>query len=314
MSQPDPALSELHSIRDFIRLAVARFRAAKLYYGHGTDSSWDEAVQLVLHGAGLPWDIDRSVIDARLLLEEKRLILELIRRRVDERIPAPYLIGEAWFVGMPFYVDNRVLIPRSPIGQLIANGFEPWLGDLFVHRVLDLCTGSGCIGIACAQLFEEADVDLVDISADAVDVARSNISRHGLDERVQAIQSDLFGALEGRKYQIIVTNPPYVDADDYKTMPAEFEHEPVLGLVSGDDGLDCPRAILHAAADYLTDDGFIIMEVGNSEVALQRSYPDVPFIWIDLPEGGNGVFMLSAQDLHQYRARFASAEKAPGTR
>ncbi len=308
MSQPDPALTELHSIRDFIRLAVSRFRAAELYYGHGTDNSWDEAVQLVLHGAGLPWDVDRSVIDARLLMEEKQAILELIRRRIDERIPAPYLIGEAWFVGQPFYVDSRVLIPRSPIGQLIANGFEPWLGDLFVSRVLDLCTGSGCIGIACAQLFEEADVDLVDISADALDVARQNISRHDLGDRVQAIESDLFSKLEGRKYQIIVSNPPYVDADDFSSMPAEFEHEPVLGLVSGHDGLDCPRAILRAAADYLTDDGLLIMEVGNSEQALQRSYPDVPFIWIDLPEGGNGVFMLSAQDLRQYRDRFVSPE------
>jgi len=304
MSQRDPALDQLHSIRDFIRLGVSRLRRADLYYGHGTDNAWDEAVQLVLHVAGLPWDADPAIQDARLLDSEKATLLELFRRRIEERVPAPYLIGEAWFCGLPFYVDERTLIPRSPIADLIRDGFEPWLVAPEVHRVLDLCTGSGCIGIACALLFEEAEVDLVDLSAEALQVCERNIARHRLGERVSAIRSDLFDAVEGRRYQLIVSNPPYVDAEDYRQMPAEYHHEPLLGLTSGDDGLDITRRILRQAADHLTDDGLLVVEVGNSEVALQAAFPEVPFVWVELPSGGNGVFVLSAQELNQYRDRF----------
>ncbi|HEY5718442.1 MAG TPA: 50S ribosomal protein L3 N(5)-glutamine methyltransferase, partial [Motiliproteus sp.] len=241
MSQRDPALDQLHSIRDFIRLGVSRFRRAELFFGHGTDNAWDEAVQLVLHAAGLPWNADSSLLDARLLEQEKIAVLELFRQRIQERVPAPYLIGEAWFCELPFYVDRRTLIPRSPIADLIRNGFEPWLEAPVVERVLDLCTGSGCIGIACAQLFDEAEVDLVDLSSDALEVCERNIQRHRLGDRVHAINSDLFAALDGRRYQLIVSNPPYVDANDYRSMPAEYQHEPVLGLTSGDDGLDITR-------------------------------------------------------------------------
>jgi len=304
MSQRDPALDQLHSIRDFIRLGVSRFRRAELYYGHGTDNAWDEAVQLVLHAAGLPWNADPSLQDARLLEEEKIAVLELFRRRVQERMPAPYLIGEAWFCELPFFVDTRTLIPRSPIAELIRQGFEPWLGDQPVTRILDLCTGSGCIGIACALLFEEAEVDLVDLSPEALQVCQRNIERHQLTGRVRALCSDLFDALGDQRYELIVSNPPYVDADDYRQMPAEYHHEPLLGLTSGDDGLDITRRILRQAGEFLTEDGLLVVEVGNSEVALQAAYPDVPFMWVELSRGGNGVFVLSARELNEYRDRF----------
>ena len=302
MSAIDPAIDELQTLRDFIRLGVCRFRRAGLFYGHGTDNAWDEAVQLALHAAGLPWDIDPQVLDARLLQSEKQQLLALFERRIEERIPAPYLIGEAWFCGLPFNVDHRVLVPRSPIAQLIQQGFAPWLDGIEVERVLDLCTGSGCIGIACAALFADAEVDLLDISRDALAVAQSNIQRHAMNQRVRALESDLFSVLPSQQqYQLIVSNPPYVDQKDFDSMPAEFSHEPELGLVSGADGLDICYQILAQASDYLSDDGLLVVEVGNSEVALREQLPDAPLVWAELPEGGNGVFMITAYDLRQLR-------------
>ncbi len=303
MSSLDPALSELCTIRDFIRLGASRFTRAGLFYGHGTDNAWDEAVQLVLHVAGLPWTVDPEVLDARLLMSEKQQLLALFERRIAERIPVPYLLGEAWFCGMPFNVDPRVLIPRSPIAQLIQQGFEPWLDGVEVERVLDLCTGSGCIGIACAQLYDSAEVDLLDISVDALTVCHSNIERHRLNNRVQALSSDLFAALEPRQqYQLIVSNPPYVNQADFAAMPSEYHHEPELGLVSGADGLDLTYRILAQASDYLSDEGLLVVEVGNSEAALRQQLPNAGLIWADLPQGGNGVFMITAYDLRQLRS------------
>ncbi|MCW8885692.1 MAG: 50S ribosomal protein L3 N(5)-glutamine methyltransferase [Motiliproteus sp.] len=301
--QTESALGELHTVVDFIRLGASRMNQAGVFYGHGTDNAWDEAAQLVMHVLHLPWDSSPQLLSANLLTSEKQQILELFNQRIEHRIPAPYLIGEAWFCDLPFYVDNRVLVPRSPIASLIQEGFQPWLGDVSVDRVLDLCTGSGCIGIACAHYFDMAEVDLVDISEDALTVCRRNIERHQLNERVQAIKSDLFKDVQQR-YQLIVSNPPYVDQSDFDTMPAEFQHEPRLGLTSGVDGLDITRQILRQASDYLTDDGVLVVEVGNSEVALQQQFPDVPFTWVDLPMGGNGVFLLSAQQLQHYKDRF----------
>ena len=215
----------------------------------------------------------------------------------------PYLTGEAWFCGMPFNVDERVLVPRSPIAQLIQQGFAPWLDGVEVERVIDLCSGSGCIGIACAELFDQAEVDLLELSDDALAVCRSNIDRHQLAGRVQAHQSDLFNALEPQQqYQLIVSNPPYVDRADFESMPPEFAHEPEMGLTSGDDGLDICYRILAQAGDYLSDDGLLVVEVGNSEAALRTQLPDASFIWAELPEGGNGVFMLTAYDLRQLAA------------
>lgn len=213
---------------------------------------------------------------------------------------------------MPFYVDERVLIPRSPIAQLLAEGFQPWLGDVYPARILDMCTGSGCIGIACAAYFDMAEVDLVDLSSDALELCQRNIERHGLSERVRAIQSDGFNALQAEqahpeaqlRYDLIVCNPPYVDAEDLSTMPAEYTHEPAMALGSGEDGLELPRRLLADACDYLSDEGLLVLEVGNSEVALQEQYPEVPFIWVELPAGGNGVCVIPAAQLAQYRHLF----------
>lgn len=301
MFDQEQALKELHTLRDFIRWSLSLMHEKSLHFGHGQVTAWDEAVQLVLGAVHLPWDTDSAILDARLLEHEKRSVLAFVDKRVNQRIPLPYITKEAWFAGLPFNVDERVLIPRSPIAQLIQTHFEPFLRPGPVERVLDLCTGSGCIGIACAYAFEGAAVDLADISADALAVAQSNIERHGLTDQVAVIQSDLFSGMTGSLYDLIVANPPYVDAPDLATMPAEYHHEPELALASGADGLDITRRILREANDYLADDGLLLVEVGNSEVHLMAAYPQIPFIWVDLPEGGNGVFAITAADLKQYR-------------
>ncbi|WP_432694899.1 50S ribosomal protein L3 N(5)-glutamine methyltransferase [Marinobacterium sp. YM272] len=294
-------LDELDSIRDYIRFSLSAFHEHGVFFGHGTDNPWDEAVQLVLNAVHLPWDTRPEVLDAKLSRSEKRRVLEYLRQRVQERKPLPYITGEAWFMGMPFSVDERVLIPRSPIAQLIETGFEPWLRPGPVDRVLDLCTGSGCIGIAMARCFEEAEVDLVDISADALQVAQRNIARHHLEDRVFAIESDLFaGIAPGTRYDLIVSNPPYVDEADLNTMPSEFRHEPGLALGSGPDGLDITRQILRQAGDFLSDDGLLVVEVGNSEIHLMEQYPELPLLWVELEAGGNGVFTITAPELRQF--------------
>lgn len=291
---------ELHTLRDYIRWALSAFHEHEVFFGHGTDNAWDEAIQLVFNAVHLPWDSHRELLDARLTMTEKRRILHYLRQRVVDRKPLPYITGEAWFMGLPFHVDERVIIPRSPTAELINSEFSPWLSDTPVEHILDLCTGSGCIGIASALVFEEAEVDLVDISTDALEVAEKNIARHGLCDRVTPIQSDLFNELTGRRYNLIISNPPYVDAADLASMPAEYRHEPELALGSGDDGLDITRRILSEAADYLTEDGLLVVEVGNSEVHLMEQLPEVPLIWVELEQGGNGVFVITAAELRQY--------------
>jgi len=302
--QTDNPASELHTLRDYIRWAMSSFQQASLYYGHGTDNPWDEAVQLVLNAVHLPWDASPEVLDARLTSSEKQRILTYIRRRTEERIPLPYITGEAWYMGMPFYVDERVLIPRSPIAELTEQQFSPWLRPGPVEQILDLCTGSGCIGIACAYQFPEAQVDLVDISTDALAVAEKNINRHELNHRVTTIQSDLFRNLEGKRYDLIVSNPPYVDQADFSNMPKEYQHEPQLALTSGIDGLEITRCILKTAGHYLTESGLLVVEVGNSEAHLIESYPEVPFTWAEFEKGGNGVFLLTAEELQRYQDYF----------
>lgn len=293
-------IDDLHTVRDYLRYVSSRFAASPLFFGHGTDNVWDEAVQLVMRSLHLPLENNKLFLDARLTQEERALILDRTEKRINQRIPLAYLLGEAWFMGMPFHVDERVLVPRSPIGELLQSELQPWLGDKAVYRVLDLCTGSGCIGIAAATVFEEAEVDLSDISAEALAVAESNIAYHEVGDRVRAVQSDVFENLQGR-YDVILSNPPYVDAEDMASMPEEFGHEPELGLAAGDDGLDIAHRILDKAADYLTPGGLLIVEVGNSWVALDEAYPDLPFTWLEFQQGGDGVFLLMAEDLVQWR-------------
>ena len=308
MSDPNQpsSIDGLVTIQDFVRWAYSRFNGANLFYGHGTSNSWDEAVSLVLQALNLPWDFDQQLMGCRLTESERLQLQQLIDRRISERIPAAYLVHQAWFCELPFYVDERVLVPRSPIGELIEKEFQPWLGKDEPSRILDLCTGSGCIGIACAYAFEDACVDLADLSDDALEVARVNIDKHDLWHRVEAVQSDLFSALEGRRYQLIVSNPPYVDEEDMDDMPAEFRHEPELGLAAGNDGLDVVKRILARAADFLDDDGLLVVEVGNSQAALADQYPQIPFTWMEFEQGGHGVFVLNAAQCREYQALFKS--------
>ena len=297
----DQARDELSTIRDFLRWAASEFIAAKLYYGHGTDNPWDEAEQLVLHAIHLAPPLGDEWLDAQLTRSERERVVANLQRRIEERIPAAYITGQAWFAGLPYVVDERVLVPRSPIAELIEKRFAPWLVNE-PQQILDLCTGSGCIGIACAHAFPDAYVQLSDISYDALAVAEENIQQHGLTERVFALQSDLFESLIGQRFDLIVSNPPYVDAEDMASLPDEFHAEPELGLSSGHDGLDFTRRLLQEAADFLTEEGVLVVEVGNSWPALEAAYPTLPFTWVEFKRGGHGVFVLTAQDLHNARA------------
>lgn len=279
------------------------FETSDLYFGHGTDNAWDEAVFLVFYALDLPPDADRSVLNQQLTDIQCKAIHQLFEQRIRDRIPAAYLTGRAWFCGLSFAVDKRVIIPRSPIAELIMSGFHPWCSTE-PQRLLDLCTGSGCIGIACAYAFENAEVVLSDICADALQVAQQNIQQHDLAARVSAVQSDLFENLADQKFYLIVSNPPYVDADDYASMPDEYFHEPELALASGNDGLDFTRRLLREAHDYLTEHGVLIVEVGNSGEALDRLFPSVPFLWLEFSEGDGGVFLLTRDQLLEHRESF----------
>jgi len=295
--------SRLRTLRDYIRWAVSRFQAEQLFFGHGTDNAWDEARQLVLGALHLPWEMADSYLDCRLEDDERAHLQDLLQRRIEQRVPTAYLLGQAWFCGLPFIVDERVLIPRSPIGELIDRRFEPWLAQA-PARVLDLCTGSGCIGIACAYEFLEAEVVLADLSFEALEVANRNIEHHGLEDRVYTVQSDGFDGLPKQRFDLILSNPPYVDAEDIADMPNEFHHEPALALACGEDGLDLVRRILAQAADHLTETGTLIVEVGNSQVHVEALYPEVEFTWLEFARGGHGVFLLAASQCREHQVLF----------
>ena len=289
--------AELATIIDFIRYGASRFGAAGLTFGHSYDNAMDEATQLVLHALHLPHDLSPVYGQARLTAEEKRTVLALFERRIDERIPAAYLTGEAWFAGLSFRSDPRALVPRSPIAELIEAGFEPWLGGREVQRALDLCTGSGCIAIAMAVHNPDWQVDGVDLSEEALSLARENAERLHVEGRVRLLQSDLFAAVEGERYQLIVSNPPYVTHAEVDALPAEYAHEPELGLRAGEDGLDLVLRILDQAPRFLDGDGLLVVEVGESERALVELLPQVPFAWIEFKVGQMGVFAISRDEL-----------------
>lgn len=298
----DEVVNEMSTLQDMLRWTVSRFNAAGLFFGHGTDNAWDEAVQLVLPTLYLPIDAPVEMRYSRLTTSERHRIVERVIKRINERTPIAYMTNVGYFCGHEFYVDERVLVPRSPIAELILNRFSPML-SFEPSRILDLCTGSGCIGIACVYVFPDAEIDVVDISADALDVAEINIQDHGLDQQVFPLRSDLFrdlarGEQGNDKYDLIVTNPPYVDEQDMNSLPEEFRHEPALGLAAGTDGLKLMRRIIANAPDYLNEQhGILICEVGNSMVHVEEQYPDLPLTWLEFEHGGHGVFMMTYQDL-----------------
>jgi ribosomal protein L3 glutamine methyltransferase len=285
------------TVRSLIARAARRLARARVFFGHGTDNAWDEAAHLVLHALGLPHERGAALYPRRVGVLGVARAERLIARRVAERIPAAYLTGVAWFAGLPFTVDARVLIPRSPLAELIEPGFAPWARPGSIRRILDLGTGSGCIAIACARALPRARVDAVDISAAALEVARLNVRRHRLGRRVRLVESDHFQALGGTRYDLIIANPPYVGVRELRRLPPEYRHEPRLALAAGPRGLDSVAIILREAHRHLAPGGLLIVEVGNTEGAVRRVYPRLPFLWLAFARGGGGVFLLTREQL-----------------
>lgn len=292
----------LQSLRDYVRWGVSQFNQAGVFFGHGTDNALDEALQLVLHALHLDYQLPDNYLDCRLTQAEAQSIEALFARRINERLPAAYLTGKALFAGYEFKVNSHVLVPRSPFAELIQSQFKPWLDATQIESALDLCTGSGCIGLAMSLHFLQLQVDAVDISAEALAVARENLHNYGLQDQVRLYQGDLFSALESQShYDLIVSNPPYVSEAEYQSLPEEYQNEPKLGLECADDGLSVVIRILQQASNWLKADGHLIVEVGFSAEALQQRYPDAPFIWIEFQQGGEGIFLLSRTDLLEYK-------------
>jgi ribosomal protein L3 glutamine methyltransferase len=299
MNESDNLVIELVSIRDYIRYAVSCFHEAKLYFGHGTDNAWDEAVTLILTALHLPPTTDRVVLEAKITLAERQNIVKLLQSRINERKPTAYLVKEAWFMGLPFYIDERVLIPRSPIAELILKKFEPWAKYEQVNTILDIGTGSGCIAIACAHIFPHAEIDASDIDEEAMKVAKINIDAHRLQHQIHLYHSDVFANIPAKKYDIIISNPPYVANSEMEGLPAEYLHEPRNALFAGEDGLNIVNKILAKAKEYLTDHGVLIVEVGNSEHAVREKYSQLPLMWLEFEHGGGGVFLISRDQLEE---------------
>lgn len=302
--------NDLITLRDLIRWGTSQFNAADLSFSQGMPTAIDEAAYLCLSALHLPPDFSVEYFDCVLTMEERLNVLDLLQQRIDHN-PSAYITNESWFAGLSFFVDERVLIPRSPIAELIQQQFSPWIYPDQVNNILDLCTGSACIAIACAYAFEDAQIDASDISPDALAVAEINRQNHALQERVNLIESDLFEALAGKRYDIIVSNPPYVSEQEVAQLPAEFDFEPgALALAAGEDGLDIVLPMLLEAREHLTDEGILVVEVGYSQAALEQALPEVPFTWIDFEFGGDGVFVLTANQLETYQADFEQALNA----
>ncbi|KKN22885.1 hypothetical protein LCGC14_0910630 [marine sediment metagenome] len=299
--------SQLNSIRDFLRWTTSRFQEAGLFYGHGNEDAFNEASQLVLNSLHLPVDTLLDIfLDAVLTQDEKRVLLILIEKRIEKRIPLPYLTHQAWFAGLPFFVDERVLIPRSPFAELIADDFQPWLAaPENVLHILDMCTGSACIAIALAMAFSEAKVDAADISEEALEVATINVEKYDLSEQLTLIQSDIWQSIPANEqYDLIISNPPYVGAGEMASLPDEYRHEPELALEAADNGLALVERILLKAADYLRDEGLIFVEVGNSDLAVDEKWPDIGFTWLDVENGGHGIFMLDKASCKEFQQKY----------
>lgn len=293
-------VEELETITDFLRFGLTEAGQAQLYFGHGTDNAWDDIYALMLGSLSLPLDVDANLLDARLTKNERQLLASQLEKRLIEQVPVPYLTHEAYFCDLPFFVDERVLIPRSPMAECIKHQFEPFIHAERVTRILDMCTGSACIAIACCYAFPDACVDAVDVSRDALDVAQINRVKHGVEDRLNLLQSDCFDALPRASYDVIVCNPPYVNEAEKEGLPKEYHHEPELALYADKKGLAIVDKMLLRAANFLSDDGILMMEVGNSEETLIDAYPDVPFAWLDFEHGGRGVFVLTKSELESY--------------
>ena len=294
----EQAQTELSTVRDMMRFAVSRFTEAGLFFGHGSDNAWDEAVYLTLHTLNLPLDRLEPFLDARLLPHEREALLDIYTRRCQDRLPAAYLTHEAWLGEHRFYVDDRVIVPRSFIAELLDEQLTPWIDDPWaIESALDLCTGSGCLAILSALAFPNAEVAAVDLSEDALAVAERNVADYHLTDRVELVQSDAFAKLAGRKFDLIISNPPYVNAESVAALPPEYLHEPELALGSGEDGLDFTRIILREAKKHLTENGILIVEIGHNRDDLEAAYPTLPFTWLDTAAGDEFVFLLHAADL-----------------
>ena len=292
------------NVKQMIEFGASRLAAAPLCYGHGSDNALDEAAELVLFATGLKHEDAPGVYALQLTLEQQAAALALISQRIERRIPAAYLTHRMWFAGHEFYVDNRVLVPRSPIAELIQMHYAPWIDAGTVQRVLDIGAGSGCIAIATALALPKTTVDAADVSDDALAVARINIEKHALKKRVRAVKSDVFDGLGAARYDLIVSNPPYVSLSEAAGLPDEYRHEPHIGLLAGDDGLSVVRRILAGAEQRLTPHGLLVVEVGDTEEMLVKAYPRAPFTWLEFEHGGGGVFVLTAAQLAEHRKEF----------
>lgn len=289
---------ELFTVRDWLRFAVSRFEESSIFFGHGTDNAYDEAVWLVMSALHLPHDTLDNFLDARLLEPEATRLKELIRRRITDRVPTAYLVNEAWLKGYKFYVDERVIVPRSFIAELLEDGLSPWIEyPEMIESAADICTGSGCLGVLLANTFPNAQIDVVDISPDALAVANINIRNYGLEDQVTPIESDMFSKLQGRSYDLIISNPPYVDAPSMALLPQEYRNEPQIALGSGSAGLDHTATLLREAKNYLNDNGLLVVEIGHNRDALLEAYPQLPFTWLEVDSGNEFVFLLTKEQL-----------------